>query len=123
MPPRFAADMAVARGRIDERYAETFTFSPMHEVKNGEPSADTTRDTLSGVVAIFSGPGELQNFAGGGEMPVASNMPRLYLTASLVPQGVRRFDRFRRDDDGISYEVSQALPDESGGLVVTLVAL
>lgn len=111
--------MASADATIDRvAGGELFDFAPMREVVNGASLADTSRQAVENVTAIFGDQAEEKRF---GRTEGISDPPPGRVTASpwisfrevLLPS-VRRLDRFTRLADGKVFEVTAVEPDGVG---------
>lgn len=112
----FDAALTAADAAVDTIYAEAFAFAPM---KAGAP--DATRDAIAEVVAVFDGVAIVRREDGMTARITAD--PQLSVLAALIPQGVRRGDRFTRAATGKVYEVRGMRPDGAGRLMADLVEL
>lgn len=112
----FDALMAVADARIDATFGEPFAFAPM---KSGAP--DTTRDVLPEVAAVFDAVAIVRREDGMTARITAD--PQLSVLTSLIPQGVRRGDRFTRAATTKVYEVRGVRPDGVARIMIDLAEL
>ncbi len=120
MPGPFDALLAASDAIVDKVFAEAFAFTPMREIVNGKPIADSNRDEIAAVMATFDNGGRL--LVAGSAVPPerASTGPMLTVLETLMPQGVKTSDRFTRASDGQVYEVRDKRPDGLGRLLVFL---
>ena len=119
MATPFQAAAAAAETAIDAVFAEAFSFAPMTVPPNGVATADTDREEVASLPALFDAGGLRVTPGAPGTVPVTTLAPQIVFAAAATGP-VRTGDRMTRLATGQVYELRDPKPAGHGRIASAL---